>query len=119
MIEPTPGRIVWYRRSPDLSLPPMAAIVVFVHNERLINITFFNKDGMPVPHTEVPLLQDDDEPPHNGVYAEWMPFQKGQAAKTESLQEKMRREKDPAAPQPGDDPQAAVPVESEAVAAIT
>lgn len=31
MIEPTVGRIVWYREYADASSPPQAALVVFVH----------------------------------------------------------------------------------------
>ena len=31
-----------------------------------------------------PLLQDDDAAPAQGGYAEWMDYQKGQAAKAEA-----------------------------------
>ncbi|MBF5006826.1 hypothetical protein ISG32_21500 [Diaphorobacter sp. NR2-3-3-1] len=36
--------------------------------------------------TSVPLVQDGDSCPANGYYCEWMPYQKGQAAKTEAAE---------------------------------
>jgi hypothetical protein len=89
MIDPTPGRVVHYR--PPGSHPsdqPHAAHIAFVHNARLVNLMIISDDGIAYPGTEIPLLQDGDPVPtgaHRG-YAEWMPYQKGQAAKTEALQ---------------------------------
>lgn len=81
MIKPTVGRVVWMRR-PDYSgdvSQPEAAIVTYVHNDRMINVAGWNHAGSPFSHTSVPLLQDNDSAPR-GNHAEWMPFQKGQAA---------------------------------------
>jgi hypothetical protein len=79
-IEPTPGRIVWYHPA-FAHTAALAAIVVGIHSERLVNLTVFNDDGSMHPELEVTLLQDDDAAPADKPYAEWMPFQKGQAAK--------------------------------------
>lgn len=82
MIKPTVGRVVLVTR-PDYVADPSqkeAALIAFVHNDRMINVGGFTQHGSTFGHTSVPLLQDDDEPPKSGMYAEWMPFQKGQAA---------------------------------------
>lgn len=116
MIEPTVGRIVWYVPAmlgginrPDLieafkkTSQPQAAIVTFVHPEGdRVNLARFSPEGVSIPETNVPLVQDDVPVPSHGGWCEWMPYQKGQAAKTESFEDKLAREKDPRAPQPGD-----------------
>lgn len=79
VIEPTVGRIVWFRMR--AGEPPMAAIVVHVHYERRVNLTVFGPLGLAVPKTDVQLLQDGDEEPKIGCYCEWMPWQKAQAKK--------------------------------------
>lgn len=90
MIEPTVGRIVWYHphvdQGGDVNGQPHGAFLAHVHSPRLINLTVFNENGSVYAKTSVKLLQDDDAPPPDGDYAEWMPFQKGQATKTEQLQ---------------------------------
>ena len=83
MIEPTVGRLVHYRPA-YAHTAPLAALVVGVHDARSVNLTVFNDDGSISPALEVTLLQDDDTPPHDRPYAEWMPFQKGQAQKTDA-----------------------------------
>lgn len=87
MISPTVGRVVLYRAAKDE--PEQAAIVTRVHHDRLVNLTVFGHDGKPAPMTSVALVQPEDEPPANAGYCEWMPFQKGQAAKTEALEAKL------------------------------
>lgn len=84
MIQPTVGRIVHYFFA--AGAVEHAAILVGVHNERSINLAVFNDDGSLYPALEVPLLQDDDAVPAEGAYAAWMPFQKGQATKTEATE---------------------------------
>jgi hypothetical protein len=91
MIEPTPGRVVWYRPAGSHpSAQPHAALVAFVHDERLVNLMIVGHDGISYPGTEIPLLQDGDPRPSPEQaprgHAEWMPYQKGQAAKAEALQ---------------------------------
>lgn len=91
MIEPTVGRVVLYTPPvEDLILQnykaPFAAIVTYVWGARMVNLTVFYPDGRVEAPSSVKLLQDGDEVPGYGRYAEWMPYQKGQAAKTEKLQ---------------------------------
>jgi hypothetical protein len=83
MIEPSIGRIVLFRHEgaapADL---PHAAIVIDVASERFVSLACFAPDGTYYHRLNAILLQDDDAPPPEGIgYAEWMPFQKGQAAK--------------------------------------
>lgn len=86
MIRPTVGRIMWYwpikeRRGAE----PLAAIVTCVHGDHMVNFCVFEPNGMPSPRTSVPIVQDGS--PHSigdSPYAEWMPYQLGQAAKTEA-----------------------------------
>jgi hypothetical protein len=80
IIEPTNGRIVWYRNSGG---QPWAAIVVHVWHTRLVNLAVFTPNGSNIQRTKVRLVQDGDVPP-NGPYCEWMPHQNGQAAKAEA-----------------------------------
>lgn len=83
MIKPTVGRIVWYRdHQPGLDYQPCAAIVTYVHSDRLVNLSVFDCDGEHRPHTSVTLVQENDPVP-NGPYCEWMPYQIGQAKKHE------------------------------------
>lgn len=91
MIVPTVGCIVWYySNSPyagDLDLDPhqpFAAIITHVLNERQINVAFWTATGRPLAELGVPLLQDDDQAPDGADYCTWMPYQKGQVAKTEA-----------------------------------
>lgn len=93
MIKPTIGRVVWFHPdTTDESLSgsdqPLPALVSYVHGDRCVNLAVFDANGGGShSRTSVELLQDGDEPPeHGGMYAEWMPYQKGQAAKTESLE---------------------------------
>ena len=117
MIEPTVGRVVLYR--PAGSHPtaqPHAATVAFVHDPRLVNLHIISHDGIAYPGTEIPLLQDEDPAPDAVAaprgYAEWMPYQKGQAAKVEALQAA-------AAAAPAAPPEAAPPATQPAPAPAT
>lgn len=89
MIKPTVGRMVLYRPSSDEdgfarnpNGEPSAAVVVQVHNDRVVNLAVFDAMGTSHPRTHVPLLQPEDERPASGVggYCEWMPYQKQVAA---------------------------------------
>lgn len=91
MIAPTPGRIVWYTPGPNDPTPifkgePLAATVARVINDREVNLTVNRADGITYGRHNVRLLQDDDKRPSEGPYCEWMPYQKGQAAKTEAAE---------------------------------
>lgn len=87
MIQPGIGRLVHYRPDgADPAAQPHAAIVILVNNERSVNLACFSPAGTYYHREEAPLLQDDDVAPATGGYAEWMPFQKGQAVKTEAAE---------------------------------
>lgn len=83
MISPTVGRIVWFYHSGEPE-NPMAAIVVKVHDDRLVNLCVFTHESHPHPRPHVVLLQDNDKPGERSEWCAWMPFQQGQAAKYEA-----------------------------------
>lgn len=88
MIAPSNGRIVWYTPGADFAgvqhdiNKPLAAMVCHVWGNRMVNLLVVDSNGDQYAQTSVTLLQDDDAKPVTGRFAEWMPFQKGQAAKT-------------------------------------
>lgn len=92
MIKPTVGRVVWYypagRSHED---QPNAAIIAYVHSDMMINVGGFDNNGQPFADTSVLLLQGEGSygNPGGGAWACWMPYQKGQAAKTEALESKL------------------------------
>jgi hypothetical protein len=89
MIKPTVGRIVWYwlaHGSPQRE--PLAAIVCGVKSDSVVNLSVFDHGGALFSHIDVPLIQEGDERPVTH-FCEWMPYQKGQAAKTEALESKL------------------------------
>jgi hypothetical protein len=87
MIKPTVGRVVWVFRPNHTNDPtqPEAALIAYVWNDRLINVGGVDHSGAPFALACLPLVQDD-EPKPEGNFAAWMPYQKGQAAKTEQLE---------------------------------
>jgi hypothetical protein len=101
MIEPTPGRVVWYwpgefepivRPLPRDGVPrPLAAHIANVHTSRSVTLMVIDANGCPQPRALVQLRQNDDAIIGDGRlgYCEWMPFQKGQVAKTEALERKV------------------------------
>lgn len=101
MISPTVGRIVLYVPREDkyafghclLAGKPHAAIVTAVHGERCVNLAVFDANGKTFPATSVALRQPEDESPKYGDYCEWMPFQVGQAAKTEAAEKALAEKK--------------------------
>lgn len=98
MIYPTPGRVVWYHPSASeagFAVPgdgqPCAAIVARVWTDRMVNLAVFDANGACHSRTSVKLLQDDDKPDFEGQpHARWMPYQVGQAAKTEAAERQLR-----------------------------
>jgi hypothetical protein len=95
MIKPTAGRIVFFTPSTlegeavQAYGHPCAAIVTHVWSDRMVNLTVFSADGKSYAKTSVALIQDDDTKSDHGFYCEWMPYQKGQAAKTEALEKQL------------------------------
>lgn len=94
MITPTVGRIVWFHDETCLDPAPIAritgqpsaAIITAVWGDRMVNLAVFDGNGKIHPRTSITLVQPGDAcpPPGCAQYCEWMPFQKGQAAKQES-----------------------------------
>ena len=81
MIKPTIGRVVWYWPNVEAT-QPQAAIVAWVWSDTCVNLAVFNANGVAESKTSVFLYQGDTERP-NSQFAEWMPYQIGQAKKTE------------------------------------
>lgn len=82
IIPPTVGRVVWVRHAEHPSdEQPEAAIVAYVHGDRCINVAGFDHNGAPFSKTSVTLCQEGDPRPTGSIYAEWMPYQLGQAKK--------------------------------------
>lgn len=97
VIKPTVGRKVWFRPNgtTDLQKPgttersrlnelhgqPLDATVTYVWSERMVNLSVLDHYGNPFIATSVNLLQPGDSTPATGFYAEWMPYQQGQARK--------------------------------------
>jgi len=94
-IEPTVGRVVLFW--PDQNFPgahhdtgkPLAAIVAHVFDPTLVNLTVFDSSGYSFAQGNVTLLAADQAREPGRRCAEWMPYQKGQAAKTEQLEKKI------------------------------
>jgi hypothetical protein len=87
MIQPTIGRVVWYWPTVSEDDPPFAAMVAYVWDDTCINIGGFDANGGPFSNTSIQLIQGDEAP--RGAHCRWMPYQKGQAAKTEALEQKL------------------------------
>jgi hypothetical protein len=92
-IHPTPGRIVWYRKSRDDGIPespndePLAAQIAGVIDSHTVNIAVLGFDGSgPHPRQNVRLVQDG---PCQPGQCTWTPYQKWQAARTEQLEAKV------------------------------
>jgi hypothetical protein len=90
VIEPTPGRVLWYRPKADEvgeagltpdGNKPLAAHIAFVHSPTLINIMLIDARGCPHGRENVPLVEEGELP--EGACT-WMPYQKGQAAKADA-----------------------------------
>lgn len=92
MIKPTIGRVVWFHPglAPDSSRTEttQAAIICHVWSDTCVNLAVFDANGVASNQTSVYLFQGDSERP-SSQFAEWMPYQQGQAAKTEALEKKL------------------------------
>lgn len=91
MIRPTVGRVVWFYPSKAADAPdplqPFAATIAYVHSDRCVNLSYLDHSGQQYAATSVPLAdQAELVTTPTGYYCEWMPYQKGQAAKTEQLE---------------------------------
>jgi hypothetical protein len=87
MITPTVGRVLWYWPSLyDLSQmrqmnvdQPFRAHVDYVHNDRKVNLTVTDHYGQRHFRQLATLKQEGDRMQPGAAYAEWMPYQVGQA----------------------------------------
>lgn len=82
MIEPTVGRNVHYYQNKhqyEEGMQPFHANILYVHNDRMINVAGWNHNGTSYSSSSCPLLQDDDPIPELGYFAVWMPYQKATA----------------------------------------
>ena len=95
MIKPTVGRVLWFWRhgktQVDAGEQPEAAIIAHVWSDTCVNLAVFDGNGVATNFTSVPLIQAGDAKPES-FFCEWMPYQQGQAAKTEELQAKLAGE---------------------------
>jgi hypothetical protein len=90
--------VVWYHPSISDVLTlngnaPLAAIIVAVHSDSMVNLFVMDAEGRGVSRKSVFLVQDSHGAVPDSGYAEWMPYQVGQAAKTEELTKKLIAEK--------------------------
>lgn len=79
MIKPTIGRVVWFW--PDIkneNNQPLAAVVAHVWSDTCVNLAVFDANGFASSRTSV-LLHQEGSPQPSACFAEWMPYQIGQA----------------------------------------
>ncbi len=84
MIKPSIGRVLWfYDENHSEGDQPKTALVCHVWSDTCVNLAVFDTNGNPTPgRTSVLLHQGEGERPAR-MFAEWMPYQIGQAAKHE------------------------------------
>jgi len=87
MIKPTIGRVVWhYPHGMTEAHQPHPALIAYVWSDTCVNLGGFDENGQPYSATSVLLYDEESMPKPTTGYACWMPYQKGQAAKTEALE---------------------------------
>lgn len=93
MIKPTRGRVVLFTPAKSDHLmsgdEPLAAIIAHVHSDTVLNLTVFDAFGRVHARPSVELVQEGEKKAPGTAFAEWMPYQKGPAAKTELLEQKL------------------------------
>lgn len=94
MIRPTVGRMVWFQPAKPAEQPlrdsPYAAIIVYVWSDTCVNLVYFDANGELGTACSAMLVQEDsDELPKTGYFAQWMPYQRGQAARAEALEQQL------------------------------
>ncbi len=94
MIKPTIGRVVWYHppfvADSGTNERTLAAIICHVWSDTCVNLAVFSSNGIAENQTSVFLYQGDTDRPSSS-YAEWMPYQQGQAAKTDALEKQLAK----------------------------
>jgi hypothetical protein len=92
VIKPTVGRVVhYYPPGRTTDKQPQSALIAHVWSDTCVNLAIFDDNGSPVqkPPTSILLVQDGNEVPSGGGYCCWMPYQLGQAAKTEAVEKEL------------------------------
>lgn len=91
MIKPTVGRVVWYRPALHNAHAAAAnentryaAMIAFVHSDNMVNLGILDPNGVHFNQTSVTLVSPGE--PCNPGQCEWMPYQVGQAARTEAAE---------------------------------
>ncbi len=88
-IRPTIGRVVYYFAKDEVAAngieiydysKPLDAHIVYVWSDTCVNLAGFGHDGKPFIRTSVAINAGGAEAGHS-AWAEWMPYQVGQAAK--------------------------------------
>ena len=101
MIKPTVGRIALYHppfeADSGTNERTYAAIICHVWSDTCVNLAVFDANGVASNQTSVFLYDGESTPRPSCSYAEWMPYQMGQAAKTEQLQAQVSCDKAEAA----------------------
>jgi hypothetical protein len=94
MIKPTVGRVVWYYKyvKGQGHKGPLAALVAFVHSDIFVNLAVSDENGNMRSETSVRLIQENDEAPMQD-YCGWMPYQVGQAKKTEAAEAALKEKR--------------------------
>jgi len=88
IIKPTVGRVLWFFENYlHGENPPLAAIVAKVTDDRTVTLGVIDHFGGHFGYSEVRLIQPGDDIPERGAgfYCTWMPYQIGQATKTEDI----------------------------------
>lgn len=82
MIKPTIGRKVWFWNV-EKHEQPEDATICYVYGDSMVNLRVTDHQGVSRAETSVSLKQPEDTE-WSGRYAEWMPFQVGQAKAQEA-----------------------------------
>lgn len=92
-IAPTVGRVLHFIPTVDYMASrkqafgnpaqPLAAMITYVHSDTMVNLTVWDQNGEQFGVCSVPLVQEGCDMIVGSFYAQWMPYQKGQAAKNE------------------------------------
>ena len=100
MIKPTVGRVLWFYPSIAYAASigmaygvpgePLTALIAHVINDNMVNLSVFDQNGKQFAITSVPLVEENVPMADDSMnfHAVWMPYQKGQAAKAEALENK-------------------------------
>lgn len=90
MIKPTVGRMVYFYGGARSPIPhfcdiPLAAIIVAVLDDRLVNLSVHDYVGHVHPVTSCPLVQPNEAAKLGVTHCTWMPYQVGQAPSSQEL----------------------------------